>query len=336
MRSTFWKKGSVPFSTNWFAKNNPDKATITDVYYCYRLLLNRKPDKEGFQAWKRQVKYNRPRTVDLVRAFMGSPEYILKASEPARPTLVDLGTFQIYVRPDDFLIGSLIAEHKTYEPAVSAALLKILKPGSVFVDIGANVGYFALLAASALGGRGKVIAFEPDQDNCALLRRSLLQNDFHNVELHQLAVADQEGWCELERQPGTSNTRLVKRSAASSELRGAHPIRVVKLDDFLQGTELISLIKLDIEGAEYLALKGLEQVLARHRPVLLFEFSPSDLEQTSAVGPEKFLQYLDTLDYRLFMPEAVPLRSRGLSCKEIMQEYERSGESHLNLVAYPD
>src|SRR5262250_1998178 len=107
-----------------------------------------------------------------------------------RPILLRLPDFKIYVRLDDWAIGARIAVRRTHEPHVTRVMCALLQPGAVMVDIGANIGYYTLLAAARVGSTGKVIAFEPSIDNCALLHKSLQANRFENVVLHNVAVAD--------------------------------------------------------------------------------------------------------------------------------------------------
>src|SRR5215471_3088010 len=107
-----------------------------------------------------------------------------------RPILLTLADFKIYVRLDDWAVGARIAVRRTHEPHVTCVMHPLLQPGAVIVDVGANIGYYTLLAASRIGHTGKVIAFEPSVENCALLRRSLQANHFENVVLHTVAVAD--------------------------------------------------------------------------------------------------------------------------------------------------
>ncbi|MCX7827376.1 MAG: FkbM family methyltransferase, partial [Verrucomicrobiae bacterium] len=109
------------------------------------------------------------------------------------PVLVRLPEFKIYVRLNDFGVGLPIFLRRAYEPYVTTAICRFLKPGCVFVDIGANIGYHTLMAAARVGAGGSVIAFEPNPANCALLQKSIAANGFGNIRVHPNAVADHEG-----------------------------------------------------------------------------------------------------------------------------------------------
>src|SRR5689334_16156257 len=105
----------------------------------------------------------------LVR-YIYARRMLLKRLLPTRrPVLLRLGGFKLYVRLDDWAVGARIAVRRRYEPYVTAALEPLLKPGAVLVDIGANIGYYTMLAAARVSPTGKVIAFEPSAENCELI-----------------------------------------------------------------------------------------------------------------------------------------------------------------------
>jgi FkbM family methyltransferase len=136
-----------------------------------------------------------------------------------------------------------------------------LKPGSVFYDIGANVGLYSLLAGR-LVTPGKIYAFEPLPRNVWYLRRHLELNRIENVEVFELAVSDRSGSAFLEE----TACRLMGRLAREGSIH----VRTATLDSLLL-EERISppdVIKMDIEGAELLALRGASECIQRYRPVI--------------------------------------------------------------------
>ena len=92
----------------------------------------------------------------------------------AKPIALDIvglqHSLQLYVHGEqDQFVSRRIREHGVWEPYETSLVLRLLQPGDVFVDVGANIGYFSVLAASLVGDAGKVFAFEPDPDNFQLL-----------------------------------------------------------------------------------------------------------------------------------------------------------------------
>ncbi len=104
---------------------------------------------------------------------------------------VELGGYGIYVMPDDY-IGSSILDTKSYESHVTALISNLLQKGDVFLDLGANIGYFSLLASFLLGNSGKVIVFEPNPQNLQLIYASILKNKVSNITVYPYAASDSE------------------------------------------------------------------------------------------------------------------------------------------------
>jgi FkbM family methyltransferase len=247
-----------------------------------------------------------------------------------RPILLKLTDFKIYVRLDDMAVGAGIAVRRGYEKHITRIMRPLLKPGVILVDIGANIGYYTLLAASRIGCDGKVIAFEPSSDNCALLRMSLQANDFDNVKLYPYAVADKEGVVGFEM--SDSNGRISPGDALAS-----YQVQAVTLDTCLKDEPHIDIIKMDIEGAEGRALRGMYQLIRRHRPIIFTEFSPHDLKVVSGIAPGVYLSQLRDLGYEIFVVH----RSGGQSStpqsnEQIMGHFARfGGTDHLDLMVCP-
>jgi FkbM family methyltransferase len=156
----------------------------------------------------------------------------------------------------------------TSEPALQATLVEVLQPGDVFYDLGANVGFFTLLAARLVGPTGRVIAFEPDPRNAATLRGNIDANDFDNVQIIEQGVSEQSGTMSFMLADSTAS-HFVGDGAA---VAGTTPVPVTSLDDFLtDGVPAPTVLKLDIEGEEVRALRGAARLLRTHRPTVICE-----------------------------------------------------------------
>lgn len=312
-------------------------ATKEDVYYCYRLLLQREPDEAGWRYWLNMVNHHGLTTQWLVDNFLSSEEFIRVQEHVYRPELVELESFKLYARPNDFLSGAEVIQKKQYEPQVTAELRRLLQPGMVFVDLGANIGYFSLLAATLVGPAGKVIAFEPNRANCQLLQQSIELNGFSQVQLHPYAVAEKAQTFTLEAPARGSNGRVSEFAPEAALRAGRYSVvQAVTLDHFLAEESRIDVIKMDIEGAEPRAFQGMEQLIRRHRPVLLLEFDPFLIEATSRVAPGSFLDALLAQGYDLFILESEKRKSGTPQSKTaLLEAVKRPTQSHLDLVAYP-
>ena len=170
--------------------------------------------------------------------------------------------------------------HERYEAALVA---RLLDPGEVFWDIGANVGYFALVAAAAVGDTGQVLAFEPGAAALERLTENVGLNPYKNIRIYHLAVADRDGEATLYRAEGIADSSASLFSAAAGAAGGETCVTVA-LDGFLEKEKLVApdFVKLDVEGAELSALSGAAAILADPRPLLLVEMEEKNLVAAGA------------------------------------------------------
>jgi FkbM family methyltransferase len=160
----------------------------------------------------------------------------------------------------------------TYELPVQAALADRVGAGGVVYDVGANIGFFTLLAARCVGPAGRVYAFEPVDRNAAAIERSVRLNGFATVEVFRNAVGASNGAADLNlaRHIGGAVLATV---GVPPDRRGSVTVEVVSLDSVIaeRGLRPPSLVKIDVEGAELDVLSGMRQTLRAHRPVLICE-----------------------------------------------------------------
>jgi FkbM family methyltransferase len=319
-------------------KNQPfKKATVEDLYYCYRLILQREPDEAGWNDWHKLITNHTISIQMLVDGFLYSEEFKKLQEEAFKPRLVELDDFKIYIRQNDFFIGAVIASTKNYEPYVTAEIRRLLEPGMVFIDIGANIGYFALLAAALVGPTGQVYAFEPNPDNCRMVEMSIAANGFENIQLFPYAVAEEKQQFNLDVGGTNSNGRIIDFSPEAVPGQ-ATPLLIdaVVLDDTLPDLDRVDVIKLDIEGAEPRAWQGMQQIVGKFRPILVFEFSPELIPITSHVTAESFLDEITNQNYKFHILERFKDKSTQPQTKQqIMAAHTNSGLTHLDLVAIP-
>lgn len=164
-------------------------------------------------------------------------------------------------RPGD--IGTLLEVHiaKTYHKHPDFTP----RPGNVVVDVGANIGEYAIPAAKAAGNKGTVIALEPNPQAFSLLEQNLLLNKQKNIQAIKKAVYSRKGKIKMYTHPGSNVFDSVNPIFASY-----YPTEAVTLDAIAGTLKKIDLVKMDIEGGEFLALKGAHRVLQR-KPRLIIE-----------------------------------------------------------------
>jgi FkbM family methyltransferase len=169
-----------------------------------------------------------------------------------------IGRFAVRAGTDDIL-HVLSAR----EPHVRRAIEERLPQGGTFVDAGANIGFYSVLAAQLVGVGGQVVAFEMMPDTAAILRHHVALNCPDRVEIVEHALSDRSGeMVTASVEPGKHGQASIVASA-TPDGRVAVEVATVTLDAALAHVGPIDVLKMDLEGAEHLALKGAAAVLAR-------------------------------------------------------------------------
>lgn len=179
-----------------------------------------------------------------------------------------------------------------YEPHLTAVFERYCTPGMTVVDVGANLGYYSLLAAHLVGPRGKVVALEPNSENCRLLLSSLRLSGAANVELLPVAADATTGWAYYSTHVG-SNGGLVEGSDLLS--RPGVVVPTFPLDDLVSGP--VGFLKMDVEGAEGRVVRGATRLIEDYRPVVTTELKDEMLRRVSGVGVAEYLAYFEGLGY---------------------------------------
>lgn len=242
---------------------------------------------------------------------------------------VTLEGFKLYVMPNDY-IGAGIMSSGTYEPHVSQLLRRHLKEGDVFLDLGANVGYFSMLASSLVGLEGKVISFEPNPQNLQLIYQSQIENDFTNQVVYPYAASDESKI--LRFTTVGSNGGVVTDHA--TEQRYFLLVQAVTVDNILSN-QRVSLVKLDVEAHEPYVIRGMQNLLRVQRPLLITEFHPWAMQINNKEAPEAYLVQLEDLGYRLSV--IFPSEVKWMSRHDIMLYWKSLSEetAHLDLFCEP-
>jgi FkbM family methyltransferase len=188
-----------------------------------------------------------------------------------------------------------------YEPIEAMLYMRLIRPGMVVVDAGANVGQYTLLASHAVGPQGWVHSFEPVPWTFELLSRHVEKNHLKNVRLNSLALWKETGFVSL----GLPTLEEVNFGSYSVGGNKGNIIRAeaITLDEYVKSNRIdrIDLIKIDIEGSEWATLQGMSFVLARDRPIIMMEIN-RDACRSCEYDPQVFWDFLrGNLGYRAWM-----------------------------------
>ena len=158
------------------------------------------------------------------------------------------------------------------EPQVQKALVDHLRPGMMFYDAGANIGFFSLMAARLVGPQGRVISFEADPEIAARLRENLARNQFTHVQVEQKAVWSEPATVSFERvDPNTSPDRGLGHVSPNISAPGSITVEAVSLDQYTASHPSPDFLKCDVEGAEFAVFQGATKLLSGKRPICLVE-----------------------------------------------------------------
>ena len=201
--------------------------------------------------------------------------------------------FSMNLAPDD-QIDRFVYFWRCWEPNETWLIRTLLRPGDVFIDVGANAGYYSLLAARLVGPTGRVLSVEPIPPTAERLKANIALNGFGNIWVIEAAASDETGEIVLtipeSGQAGMTTVRQVKGSSWR--------VKCDRLDRLLRDVGVPRMLKVDVEGAELRALRGLEGLLVKdNAPDVLCEVTPSYLAQIGD-SAEALCSWMSGLDYR--------------------------------------
>ncbi|VVP12571.1 FkbM family methyltransferase [Pseudomonas fluorescens] len=182
---------------------------------------------------------------------------------------------------DHALIATLL-EAGELEPGTRQLIKKILKPGDVYIDVGANIGIHMLAAAQAMQGSGTIIGFEPFGPTKALIDKTMWINGFSSItETHQLAVSNKSGSQPLNLGATSGHHSLFKLDTPAALAKPPVQVDLISLDEIIDPGQMIHLLKIDAEGAELDVIEGAKRLLKSNPQIkLIVELGLSHLERT--------------------------------------------------------
>lgn len=229
--------------------------------------------------------------------------------------------------PRDTVIGWTLALDGQWEPHETKALLDLIRPGDTVVDVGANLGWYSVQFARRTGCDGRVLSFEPEPGNFALLLENLTLNKVADgVVARQLALLNRKGMVEFELSSfnyGDHRVRFGPTPAGIPDLYAEHARQVIQveattLDDALSPADSlhegrVRLLKMDCQGSEAAILLGGSETL-RRIDYLATEYWPYGIRR-SGQDPDQFLGILERSfeSFTRLEPEAGPIELRPSS-----------------------
>lgn len=193
--------------------------------------------------------------------------------------------------------------YDAYEIEVVHAIKKYLKPGGIFFDIGANMGYLSAVALAQVGRSGQVHSFEPVPRYCELIREIARLNPDYRLIVNQFALGDQSGQTAIfTHQDNVGGSSLLADYIPEQSRSDSLTIQIKKLDEYCRENDVehIDLIKIDTEGYELPVLEGAVEFLKSHdRPPIIMEITPSALESIDK-NIQDVMKLLADLGYEVY------------------------------------
>jgi len=274
-----------------------------DAVFAFRLFLGRNPD----------ATHELPGLLDSEQTLREFLSDLLNSSEfsrqpgffpPNRLLMAELDAFRLWFNSSDREMGARMALGQ-YESRPVQSLTRALRPGMRCVDAGAHIGFYTCLMAAAVGEAGAVYAFEPVPASYDLLVRNIRENRFEGRAFAYRAACSDTA--------GPLSMSLVSTMCVAGDVGGAErtTVAAVRVDEVVQGP--IDVIKLDVEGHEPAAIRGMARIIERDRPTIFSEVNEYWLRTCSASSGREYVQFLESLGYEVYdMTNGQRLASGGL------------------------
>lgn len=315
---------------NFLRSTESASATTFDVYFAHRLLVHRQPTAEEWRRWEAEAETGQ----------LSLDELVARTSDPRAPLVreLKLDGYVMFVDPRDPLVGAGLAATLEYEPQITAHFRRALAPDSVVLDVGANMGWFTLLAAH-LAPRGRIIAVEAHLGNVRLVEQSMTANGFAHIEIWPIAASERAELLTF----AAPNSNGYVTAADDPNPPTARRVPAFALDDLLRTTERLDLVKIDIEGFEPYAVRGFAEALRRFRPMVFTEFHPWIMRSREPDLAQRYLNFWRDLGYALTIIEANGELREDQSDAQIWAHWSdlnaragsAAGVHHLDLIARP-
>lgn len=240
---------------------------------------------------------------------------------------------RMFLQPDDTTITPVTLGWGEWEPTETYWIGRMLEPGDTFVDVGANVGYFTLLAGSIVGDEGHVYSFEPDPIAFSYLEKNVRLNGLENVTLVQKAASNERGTLQLFI---AAENKGDHRIYQTEEGRSAIDVEAISLDEyFADAMGSLDVVKIDTQGAEGVILDGMTKTLAAHPDLIIaLEFWPAAFARMGYEA-EAIVEMLRANDFYFFDmgpgPDWLPSLN-SLSDRDVLEGLTLENNLFTNLL----
>lgn len=232
---------------------------------------------------------------------------------------IEVNGYKITVMPNDLLgTSSELRVFKSHEPVTTQLISRELEQGMTCLDIGGNIGYYALLESKIVGKTGKVIAIEPSPENVRYLEKNLKLQNSSNIEVLNIAAGDKDGNLKFLIYEDAANSCMVIPEGQESKYPGkVIQVPVKRIDSLLQEIPLerLDLVRMDVEGYEFHIFEGMLNTIRKFKPIIQLEVHKNIMGKENS---KKFLEGLKNEGYEVkyFIPRDIDVPLIG-SIKDV-------------------
>ena len=245
-----------------------------------------------------------------------------------KPVSVRVGPYILYAKTVDRLLALFLLKFGFGSSFEREIFESLLKPGIRVVDIGANLGYYTLIAARIVGPEGRVYAFEPEEENFNLLTLAVEKSGYKNIKLFKKAVTERSGRGTLFF---SEEHRGDHRIFDNGENRKRVAIETASLDEAMAHEGKIDVIKIDIEGAEPEVLGGMKKILADNKDIkIMSEFYPEGISE-AGTAPLDFLKQWHELGFEISLIDGKARRLRRFSPEGLIKRFKHGEYGNIIL-----
>jgi FkbM family methyltransferase len=241
------------------------------------------------------------------------------------PNFVIIDDIKYFLDKNDSLGLSIT---KIHEESETKLIKKEIHEGDYVIDVGAHIGYFTLIFSKIVGEKGKVFSFEAEPSNFEILKKNLKENNIKNVICENAIISDKIGKLKLFTSDSSTGNRLF-----SDNKNKFIEIESNTLDNYFEKEmKKIHFVKLDIQGSEPLAIRGMEKILKKNNSLkIMLEWWPNGIKKIGE-DPESHLKSLEELGYQILEIDDKNEKITPTNIEELIKKYPNKEIEDINLI----
>jgi len=261
--------------------------------------------KNIIKSTKKLIRHNGFYNASKIILFQGYSRTMLRFYNLSNSHTIRVNGYDIMTIPNDKGISAELLMFGTHEPLTTNLLSQNLKDGMICLDIGSNIGYYALLESNLVGNNGKVIAIEPSPQNFEVLKRNLVLQKNSNVEAYNFACGNEDGEVSFVTS-NSSNLSRIKEDYTNpddSNIVSETKVPLRRIDSFLNEKNIsrLDLIRMDTEGYELKIYPGMHETIKKFKPMISMELHRSILGSEGTIRLLKLLRN-DGYEIKYYIP----------------------------------